>query len=456
MITILCPQNNWKERSYIIDILFSEFITIGYQIKQSLDSVNYEIILPNKNKIIIQDHFFSKFDTDLAYLSSKNLPIKIQYTQNRFLTEEDIPIIYGTPEFEINDTNPEHKEIICGIDIFASTFFMLTRWEEYVSEEKDYLHRFSGKSSIAFKNHFLHRPVVNEYSEFLWNLLDFMGLDEKRSPRKFTPFLTHDVDFILKWYNFYSSIRALSGDLLKKRSLKAFIFNINDYVKTRLKIKNDPFDTFDYLMGLSESNKLKSYFFFMSDSGSIRSINYKLTLPFVRNLMHKITQRGHFIGFHPNLNSFKNSENWRRELNRLKELSPQNILFGRQHYLQFAVPDTWQLWDEMGMDWDSSLSYDDEPGFRSGSCYTYSVFNVLTRQKLRLKERPLTIMDKSLVLHHKDLSIKQLEAKAKNLVFTVKKYNGDFVLLWHNSCFNVYEWKKYKGIYSTILDSFKD
>lgn len=170
--------------------------------------------------------------------------------------------------------------------------------------------------------------------------------------------------------------------------------------------------------------------------------------------MHNITRRGHCIGFHPDINTCDLADNWKKELDHLKKHSPQNILFGRQHFLQFKVPKTWQIWNDMGMEWDSSLSYDDEPGFRTGSCYAYRVFNFLTREKLRLKERPLTIMDKSLVFDHKNLNNSQLEDKAKDLVETVKKYRGDFVLLWHNSCFNAPEWKKYKEIYLSLIDTF--
>jgi len=454
MITILCPDNNWTERNYSIDIIFTEFLAIEYQLKRQDGLRNYEIILTNKNKLIIQDHFFSNFNADLEYLNINNLPDDIQFTRNRFLPENDIPIIYGTSEFKIKERSSDTKEIVCGIDIFASVFFMLTRWEEYVCEEKDQLQRFSGKSSIAFKNNFLHRPVVNEYCEFLWNMLVFLGIEAKRKPRIFTPYLTHDVDYILKWYNFYTSMRALVADIIKKGSLKAFFYNMSDYFKTKLKKKEDPFDTFDYLMDISELHGLNSHFFFMSDFSTRSSIGYKLSHPFVGNLMHKITSRGHYIGFHPGLKTYDNPENWKKELDYLQSFSPQKILSGRQHCLQFEVPTTWQIWNDLGMEWDSSLSYDDEPGFRTGSCYTYSVFNFLKREKLRLKEKPLTIMDKSLVFHHNNLSNKQLEEIAKNLVANVKKYNGDFVLLWHNSCFDTYEWEKYKGIFIKIIESF--
>ncbi len=85
------------------------------------------------------------------------------FSKNDFIVEKDIPIIYGTDKLEITEQN--QNIITCGIDIFASSFFMLTRWEEYVNKNRDRHNRFPAIESLAFKNDFLSRPVVNEYVE---------------------------------------------------------------------------------------------------------------------------------------------------------------------------------------------------------------------------------------------------------------------------------------------------
>ena len=38
----------------------------------------------------------------------------------------EIPIIYGTDKMQ----RESNGDVVVGLDIFASTFFMLTRWEE--------------------------------------------------------------------------------------------------------------------------------------------------------------------------------------------------------------------------------------------------------------------------------------------------------------------------------------
>ena len=452
-LRISCPADNWSERSYIIHILFNEFLGLTYQLEPDPDLSDYRIVFENGNEIIIWDHFFSKYKKDLDYLSIENLPQKIGYYSGQFAPVKDIPVLYGDSEVMIEQKDGASVRIQCGIDIFASAYFMLSRWEEYVSTEKDHLHRSSARSSFAYEHQFLSRPVVNEYNELLWNMIIYADHQQSRRKREFSALLTHDVDFVLRWYNVFNIIKALMGDLLKRRSLKAFFSNTQDFILTKLGIRKDPFNTYDYLMTLSEQRGLQSHFFFMSFKKQKQLFNYRLTHPFVRKLMWEIDDRKHMIGFHPDFNSFRNPGQWKREHQRLDAIAPQKIKCGRQHYLQFEVPGTWQLWEDMGMEWDSSLTYDDEPGFRTGTCYNYSVYNFLTRKKLNLIEKPLIIMDKSLVFHHQELDQEGLLGMARDLIDQVKKYNGEFVILWHNNCFNAREWEPYKGLYPSILDS---
>ena len=55
MLTIKIPNNNLKERKYVIDIIFMEFLNVKFH--QETGGNNYEIILENNHKLIIEDHF---------------------------------------------------------------------------------------------------------------------------------------------------------------------------------------------------------------------------------------------------------------------------------------------------------------------------------------------------------------------------------------------------------------
>ena len=72
------------------------------------------------------------------------------------------------------------------------------------------------------------------------------------------------------------------------------------------------------------------------------------------------------------------------------------------------------------MKWDSILTYPEKEGFRCGMCYEYSIFNILTRKKLKLKEIPLEVMEGSLV-NYQNLSPEKVEKKIIKLIDRVKK-----------------------------------
>ena len=445
MIKVLIPDNNLKERVYVLDILLGEFLGVDYSVEPA-NTQFYELLLINGNKLIIEDHFFNRFPKKLSYLKQENIPDNVEFVKNQFTVETDIPVLFGNSSPDIQNTS-----ITCGIDLFASSFFMLTRWEEQVNKTRDKHNRFPSSACLAGKHDFLHRPVVNEYVEMLWNMLKHLGLKAKRKPRKFEYVLTHDVDVLRRYKSFKAVLRELGGDVLKRKQPFRGLAKLNDFSKIKLRLKRDPFNTFDYLMDISEKVGVQSHFFFMArgqtNYDNRYSLNDKLTLSIIKN----IKQRGHLIGIHPTYNAYNDPDQFKREKEELEKVTSQNISFGRQHYLRFEVPTTWQIWNNNDMEWESSLSYADKEGFRCGVCYAYSVFDIFARRKLKLKEKPLIVMEGSFITYQPGIEPLEMENKIKSLINTVRKYNGEFVFLWHNSSFNSNEWIEYQSIYRELF-----
>ena len=409
MIKIKIPNNNINERKYIIDIIFKEFLGLEYVIE--IGSQNYEITLENGNTLIIEDHFFNNFSNDLEYLKEENIPKSIEFGKNDFIVEDDIPVIYGTNTLITNN----QSTIICGIDIFASSFFMLTRWEEYVNKTRDKHNRFPAYASLAYKHNFLDRPVVNEYVEMLWNMLRFLSCNRERKKREFELILTHDVDVAYKYKNLFFMIRELTGDLIKRKNIKQFLNTLSYQTKFLLNKVNDPFDTYDYLMDISEKVEEKSYFFLHSSNSAKQDVNND---KFLKQVSQKILKRGHYLGYHPSYDAYNDFELFIKDKEKIENIIEQKLTFGRAHYLRFEIPTTWQIWEDANMEWDSSLSYADKEGFRCGVCYPYSVFDIISRKKLNLKERPLIVMEGSLTTYQ-NIPPQKMEEKIKFQVFTI-------------------------------------
>ena len=439
---IKIPENFISERTYIIELFFKEIFGFDIDIK-TYAGRDYEIILDNRNKLIIEDHFFSGMKEEGFVYEEKLIPREIKLVSNAFTIENDMPAIFGNDKIDVT-----HTEIVCGLDIFASAFFMLTRWEEYASDKKDMHGRFPAAASLAYKNGFLNRPIVNEYAEHLYNMLVHLKLNSRRKQRFFTAIPTHDVDQPL--WSSRSILKRTIRDAVSKKRISYLIDNIKLHVKSKTDLSADPYNTFDYLMSMSEKYGVKSHFFFQSAKKCEYDNGYDMSKPFFISLIKRIYDRGHVAGFHPGCHTCNDSEKWKAEYRRLCVIAHNEVFCGRQHYLRFENPVTWQIWEDNGMKWDSTMTYHDREGFRCGICHEFTVFNIITRRKLLLKEKPLIVMEGSF-FQYQELHYTDIISKIKDLKETVKKYNGEFVFLWHNSSFNVSGYENNRVIYEEIL-----
>jgi len=440
MIKIAMPQNNVNERKYILDVIFSEFLGLEYKILESEHCQDLEVELENGSKLIFEDHFFSKYPKDLDYLNLENIPSKVVFTKNAFIVEDNIPIIYGNEKLEKLE-----NRIICGIDIFASSFFMLTRWEEYVNKARDNHARFPAHESLAYKQGFLDRPVVNEYVEMLKNMLLYFGLNQKLKTRNYQLFVSCDVDqpFDCTVENFKNLIRVGAGDIIKRKSIKEFAKRIRRYIFNKFgNYKYDENYTFDWYMNVCENAGVKASFYFIPTSVEKQNGCYELKDKKIQNLLKYINSRGHEIGVHGSYQTYQDKEKAKLQKNMLDDMLKrlgisQKVVGNRQHYLRWDISMTPSILQYVGFLYDTTGSYADRPGFRYGVCYEFIMFDFLFRKKLHIKQRPLIVMECSVIdklymgLGYTEEAL-QIMKDLKQKCF---RYDGNFSLLWHNSHF---------------------
>lgn len=439
MIKVVIPNNFLPEREYIVDTILSELLGVDCTIQSDDNTKDYTLVLPNGNRLIFPDSFFCNQND--RYLNVLSLPSKIFFANNEFLAEDNIPVIYGSDLLEMSEST-----ITCGIDIFASSFFMLTRWEEYVDNERDKHNRFPGESSLSYKFNFLMRPVVNEYIEMLWNMMLKLGVDESlRKTTRFEIIPTHDID--RAYYN--NQFEKLFGDVFidfkPQNAIKRIYYDIR---------RENKYDTFDWLMDVNEMNGLVSRFYFLSDGTPKAGKGFLLKDKFITELTEKIKSRGHLIGYHPGYDTYNHAEEWSKQKNELEETLDLSVTEGRQHYLRMNVPETLQIWEDNGMKIDSTLGYSSQAGFRCGTANEFTLFNVLTRKKMSLKERPLIFMDKTFRIRNKAAESLENAGKAiEHFKDICRKYKMPLTILFHNNNFEPLRWKGWKEFYENEVMS---
>lgn len=446
-IFIKSPASFENERKYIFDVIFSEFSGLEYEVSFSDEAKTVEILL-EKGSVTLSDVFFSMDEslwlkegsipkTPLKKVNKKEFPFDFKSVR------DEIPVIYGEEDPEINQTD---NEIKIGIDIFGSAFFMLTRYEEVVSNEKDIHGRFPATASLAFKEGFLTRPIVCEYVEILWSALSKIEPDLKRKERKYSLVLTHDVDkpFKFLFMSLKGFVKILAADILKRRSLKKAFCDFYDFIAVKCgKIEKDPYNTFNKIMDLSESAGQKSHFYFIAENyGRLINSDYDLENEKILEIIERIKKRGHICGLHVSYDGAFDSGKMKKEAEKFRQLCSKfgggNDLFeARLHFLRVSVPESWRIMDECGIKRDLSLSFADHSGFRCGVCWEYPLFDLVSGRKLELKELPLIVMECSVIdKRYMDLGVSEKSFEfIKYLMNTTALFDGQFVLLWHNNRF---------------------
>ncbi len=444
-LVVSVPDTYLAERSYILTVLLKEFLGLDFRMSVHPAESREVVLFFQENpqrRLILTDVLFQTPSTEwLTESSMPMLPLPQWHLQDELpevnLDNPQVPVLYGM----LDDGRFFHNTqgtLRVGLDIFGSCFWFLTRYEECVRCQHDTHARFPDQATLVAQLKLAQRPLVNEYVEILWCLLQRLSTRVERKRPHYRLIPTHDVDWPFVGYGVPANLvlYATIGDLLKRRAPLLALGRI----RSRLfgTPQNDPANTFDFICEQSEQRGLQSEFYFITDhtAGWVDGV-YEITHPLIQRLMKQVADRGHVVGLHPSYHAYRNPQQIAREFAILRHVAEnlqirQSLWGGRQHYLRWENPVTWQAWEDAGLDYDSTVGFATIGGFRCGTCYEYPVFNLQTRQSLRLRERPLIAMEISLTERSR-LSDTQVLEQLAHLNHQCRRYGGQMVLLWHNS-----------------------
>jgi hypothetical protein len=451
MFIVRLPNKCVREQRYILSVLLSDFLGINYE---ATIYEGDEIVISmegNKQELRIDASFF-KFAED-EWLHKSSLPVIPLQTwdiaKDGMLIDQinhDVPVLFGKPGL-----NKAQNCWCLNLDIFGSAFFMLSRYEEVIASKNDEHDRFPATESVSYKANFLDRPLVNEYLEILWWCIQELWgghPDVIRKNRKFRKLISCDVDHPLDHagYSLKRTVLRIAARLLRDKNPKLAFSDALNYAFKRF--GSDYFDGYrnniDWMMKVNDrvGNKV-AFYFIPIQTDKKREDKNDIRDPKISSLLKHIIASGHEVGFHPGYNTYNNADNFNKSADALFEsldnkLIDRSFVGGRQHYLKYDIYHTPQLWGDYGFQYDSSLGFADQTGFRCGVCFEYNMYDLVERKKMVLKQRPLIAMDCSIISEgYEGLGVtSKAKARFKVLENICKKYDGDYTLLWHNSFFN--------------------
>jgi hypothetical protein len=335
----------------------------------------------------------------------------------------------------------ESGTVVFYADILAATFLMLSRWEETVVPIRDEHDRFPAIASVAYKQRFLDRPIVDEYALILRAWLRRLLPNWIPRSRQFTVKVSHDVDSTRR-----ASVSVLAGDLLKRRNIRQAKETAQAFLRPE---KDHHWRGIYQLAEWSEQHGLRGSFYFMAAQPDLRDKGYDPQSPLIQRCLADLRQRGHEIGFHPGYRAFEDPRRFMAEKERMDAALGYEIYGGRQHYLRFRAPDTWRQWEQARLTYDSTLSYADHEGFRCGTCHPYHPFDIEQDRQMDLLEVPLIVMDATLK-QYRHLTPEAGQECILTLAQRCQQVGGVLTLLWHNNSL-LNNWQPWAAMYRQLL-----
>lgn len=378
--------------------------------------------------------------TDKNYFQNST-EAKINYSIHR-ISEEEIWIQQVNLLFE---NGIQEQEISCfnhngltafyktsagdfQFDLFAASFYLMSRYEEYFPHKKDTYGRYAHENSLAYRENFLHLPLVNlwltEFSQLLTKKFPELNL----VPRPFTFLPTYDID-IASSYLYKGAVRNLGG------FVKSMWNSEWSLVKERLDVlfskKKDPFDSFDWLHRLHKEFDLKpTYFFLLANKNRGYDKNIDPEKQEMKTLVEHHSKQ-YDVGIHPSWQSGDNPKLLNNEIEVLQKLSQKEVLKSRQHYIRMNLPETYRDLINAGIKEDFSMGYGSINGFRASYCLPYLWYDLPKEEITRLTIYPFCYMDANSYYEQQYSSDEALQEMNSYYNIT-RQVNGLLVMIWHN------------------------
>lgn len=333
-------------------------------------------------------------------------------------------------------------------DVFAASFYFLSRYEEYLPFDADEHGRFPAEKSLQYQLDLLKNPIIDNWAIILKNILSKKFPALIFGKRKFHFLPTIDVD---RAYHFRSSGFVKNTARIIKAAVNLNTEKIVDIIKTGLG-QNDPFDTYQYLATIHSQYQLQPIFFFLLAKHGHQEFDQNISPEdeAFKNLINEVSQVAQ-IGIHPSYASNIETKKISEELFSLQQITHKKIDASRQHFLKLHLPHTYLQLIKAGINHDYSMGYASQVGFRAGTCTPFFWYDLQLEKQAHLKIHPFAVMDVTLQQYLK-LKPTQAMGKIDELLSNVKLVNGTFCSLWHNESLSESgRWKGWKSVYEEML-----
>lgn len=394
---------------YICSFIFKELLGTGFSITIDTEEFkNHDGVKINYSDAVIDTPAFRMEGNSLLYdeIIIRQEIICFEYNGNKAF-------------FRTHDSD-------FPFDIFSASFYLLTRYEEYLPHEKDPYGRYAHQNSLAFRDGFLHLPLIN-----IWVIEFAKKLKEKFQAFEFLP-----KDFGTT-FNFQPTYDI---DIAYSYKHKGLLRNIGGFIKSpsveRIKVlagsATDPYDSYEWLQQLHQRHRLQPLYFFLVAE---KKGKYDKNISPHKDAMWKLVKqhaKQYSIGLHPSWQSGDDAQLLKSEKRQLEAMCETRIDKSRQHFIRFDLPGSYDKLIEAGFTDDYSMGYGSINGFRASVASSFNWYNLEKEEETALRIHPFCFMDANSYYEQKQDTNKTMQELLHYLT-VCRKVNGTLTSIWHNN-----------------------
>ncbi len=348
----------------------------------------------------------------------------------------------GLPVFFTNKENPFFE-----FDIFGASFYLISRYEEYLLHLKDDFGRFDPSSSLAFKNRFLNKPIIDFWiKRFKEKFLDFYpDIKFRKDSFKLITCLEVPCAFDFKGKGLLRTVGGIFRDILRLD-----VYRLYRRIPVLLNFKTDPLDNYSSWIKLNRTNKIETVVFFLLSNFSRYDRNLSI---YSNTFLEKIKDVADFceVSLLSSYSSIENDGLLKKEMETLQSIIHRPILKTRQNLLKINFPSSYRNFARLGITQDYSLQYYDLPGFRASTTNPFYFFDLENELETKLLLNPVCVSDRVLKIYKKPIVARQV---LEEITRYVKEVDGIMTLALNNSINSDYSTNfKWKNMFKKYFKS---
>ena len=332
---------------------------------------------------------------------------------------DGLPCFYITP----------HKNSAIPFDVFAASFYMLTRYEEYLPQVKDSLGRFMATSSLAYQHDFLKKPIVDLWALRIKKILEDKFPDIIWEQKKFKVELLCEVNeaFAYKQKGWFRTVEGYFKDFLALRFGKLL-----DRTKVITGLMKDPYHSYNYIINKARKNNVSLNVFFGLGNYSSHDNSISFDSYAYQKLIKSIADYCS-VGLRVSYDAQKNKESLKAEVKRFEQITHRPATRSFCQYAKISLPNMYRELVDQEVVFDYSMGYNDYTGFRAGTCTPFLFYDLDYEIQTPLNVVPFCL---SKNMFNKISSSEKGMKETELLIEDIKKVKGKAVVHIQNDMFD--------------------